>query len=155
VKGAYGETATVAHPRGTALDSAYATLARRLVDAAAAGRRVSVATHDPVLLSQVLAHADHVGGPGTLGSSFEVEMLHGVRPDRLAAVRSRGYPTRTYLVYEREWWLYLCHRLAEHPLSLLDVLADAVDALPPTPGAAGVTATPDRMVASSARPGRR
>lgn len=150
VKGAYAEPGTTAHPRGPQLDAVYTSLARRLVEAAAGGRPVSVATHDPALLSAVLTHADWVGGPAAV-TGLEIEMLHGVRPDRLAAVRARGYPTRTYLVYGQEWWLYMCHRLAEHPVTLLDAFADAVDALPVAPGEATAV---DRMIASSARPGR-
>lgn len=80
---------------------------------------------------------------------LEIEMRHGVRPDRLTAVAARGVPTRVYLGYGREWWLYLCHRLAENPPGLLAALAGAVEALP---GAAGPVS--DRMVAASARPGR-
>jgi proline dehydrogenase len=148
VKGAYAEPAEVAHPRGPALDAAYAALARRLVAAAADGRAVSIATHDPVLLSSVLHDVEARGGPAAV-PDLEVEMLHGVRADRLAAVAARGVPTRTYLVYGREWWLYLCHRLAESPADVLAALADAVESLPATTGPAH-----DRMVASSARPGR-
>lgn len=148
VKGAYAEPGAVAHPRGDGLDAAYARLAARLVAAAAEGHPVSVATHDPVLLSSVVRDVEARGGPAAV-PGLEVEMLHGVRPDRLAAVAARGVPTRVYLVYGREWWLYLCHRLAENPPGLLAALADAVEAMPGAvaPGA-------DRMVAASARPGR-
>ncbi|MGF1647817.1 MAG: proline dehydrogenase family protein [Kineosporiaceae bacterium] len=148
VKGAYGEPSAVAHPRGESLDAAYARLAVRLVAAAAEGHPVSIATHDPMLLTSVLRDVDARGGPGAV-PGLEVEMLHGVRPDRLAAVAARGVPTRVYLVYGHEWWLYLCHRLAENPPGLLAALADAVEALPGTAGPVR-----DRMVAASARPGR-
>jgi proline dehydrogenase len=30
-------------------------------------------------------------------------------------MRNLGYQTRTCLPYGREWYLYLCHRLAEYP----------------------------------------
>ncbi|MGF1664066.1 MAG: proline dehydrogenase family protein [Kineosporiaceae bacterium] len=148
VKGAYAEPGAVAHPRGDALDAAYARLAARLVAAAAEGHPVSVATHDPALLSSVLRDVEARGGAAGV-PGLEIEMLHGVRADRLAAVAARGLPTRVYLVYGREWWLYLCHRLAEHPPGLLGTLADAVEALAGPPAPVG-----DRMVAASARPGR-
>jgi proline dehydrogenase len=148
VKGAYAEPVDVARPRGESLDAFYARLAGRLVAAAADGHPVSIATHDPGLLSSVLRDMEARGGPAAV-PGLEVEMLHGVRPDRLAAVAARGLPTRVYLVYGREWWLYLCHRLAENPPGLLAAIADAVEALPGTAASAD-----DRMVAASARPGR-
>ena len=55
-------------------------------------------------------------------------------------MRDLGYRTRTYLPYGREWYLYLCHRLAEHPPDLYCALADA----------AGVT---DEASAANAAPG--
>ena len=55
-------------------------------------------------------------------------------------MRDLGYRTRTYLPYGREWYLYLCHRLAEHPPNLYRALADA----------AGVT---DEASAANAAPG--
>lgn len=158
VKGAYAEPTDRALPRGAALDARYAGLARTLLDAAGAGRRVSIATHDPALLAAVVGAADVAGGAAAFDArALQFEMLHGVSPDRLDRLAAAGYATRVYLVYGREWWLYLCHRLAEHPPALLDALADVVDALPRDAGAPGPEereAAP-AMIGSSARPGRR
>jgi len=52
-------------------------------------------------------------------------MLRGVTPELLAERKRRGFPTRVYLPYGREWYLYLLNRLAEHPLSLFDAIAAA------------------------------
>lgn len=49
----------------------------------------------------------------------------GLGPDRLAAMAERGHPTREYLVFGTEWWLYVCNRLAEDPQRLLQALIDA------------------------------
>lgn len=147
VKGAYAEPADRALGRGPDLDAAYLALARHLVDAAADGHRCSIATHHQPLLDALVAHA---GAPGD-GEALQFEMLQGVMPERLDALAASGFATRTYLVYGREWYLYLCHRLAEHPPSLFDALAEVVEGLPPD----GEDATTERMIASSARPGRR
>lgn len=60
-------------------------------------------------------------------SHVEVEMLYGVRPDLLKGLKGKGYKTRVYLTYGQEWYLYLCHRLAEHPANLYLAVADMVN----------------------------
>jgi hypothetical protein len=42
-------------------------------------------------------------------------MLYGVTSERLRTMRDRGYRTRAYVPYGREWYLFVCHRLAEYP----------------------------------------
>lgn len=167
VKGAYLEPADRAHPRGTALDAAYHALARTLVEAAVTrGRPCSIATHDASLHALLRedvraltggrgpAEATRAGDVVMSGPALQFEMLHGVTPERLDAFAADGFATRVYLVYGMEWWLYLCHRLAEHPPSLFDALADAVEAMPGI-GAALEAAGRPAMIGSSARPGRR
>jgi proline dehydrogenase len=128
VKGAYADSPRVAHPRGEALDEAYLSLARQLVDAAARhGRRCSIATHDAALVDRITNLIDEVADLDGATNAIEFEMLQGVTPDRLDSLLGRGYVTRVYLVYGSEVYLYLCHRLAEHPPAILDVLADATE----------------------------
>lgn len=154
VKGAYLEPADRAEPRGAALDAQYAQLARSLIEAASHGRRVSIATHDAALLASLCDVARGMGGPSAFAAdALQFEMLQGVAPERLDEVAGAGYATRVYLVYGREWYLYLCHRLAEHPLSVLEALVDAVGALPRHPDEPGTVV--EAMVGMSARPGRR
>lgn len=156
VKGAYAESPRVAHRRGEALDRAYLSLARTLVDAAArGGRPCSIATHDAALIGRITSLVDEATGLRST-DAIQFEMLHGVTPDRLDALRHRGYVTRVYLVYGSEVYLYLCHRLAEHPPAVLDVLADATDGwkeLSADP-AEGRTCSPARQ-GSPRRPDRR
>ncbi len=153
VKGAYAESAETALVRGPALDAQYARLARQLVDAAAGGQRVSIATHDPHLLTTLTGYVAERGGPSAFpDDALQFEMLHGVTPYRLDAVANAGYATQVYLVYGREWYLYLCHRLAEHPPSLLEALADCVEALPVIAGEPA--AMTSAMIGSSARANR-
>ena len=58
--------------------------------------------------------------------SIEFEMLKGVTPERLATLQEYGCATRVYLPYGKEWYLYLCNRLTEHPPNLYQAIADAV-----------------------------
>lgn len=45
-------------------------------------------------------------------------------------MQALGYRARVYLPYGEEWYLYLCHRLAEYPPNIYQAVADAVSALP-------------------------
>lgn len=121
VKGAFQEPEEVALRRGRELDEAYRLLLERLLSG---GHPTSVSTHDPAILE----HAHGLlreNGPEAGGAEFE--MLHGVQEERLEKMRDAGHRTRTYLPYGTEWYLYLCHRLAEHPPNIYRALADAVE----------------------------
>jgi proline dehydrogenase len=120
VKGAYEEPADVARTRGLAVDAACRDLMHALL---ASGHACSIATHDPALLGQ--AHA-FIQEHGPNGQAVEFEMLYGITPERLQAMRDRGYRTRIYLPYGRAWYLYLCHRLAEYPPNIYQAIVDAV-----------------------------
>lgn len=120
VKGAFEEPEGVAMARGPDLDGAYLSLVERLV---LAGHPLSVSTHDPGVLDRVHRFIED-NAPGT--QAVEFEMLHGVQGERLEGMRDLGYRTRVYLPYGTEWYLYLCHRLAEHPPNILRAVTDAV-----------------------------
>jgi proline dehydrogenase len=117
VKGAFDEPLSIALPRGRELNDAYVAFVERVV---ANRRPVSIATHDPMVLSWladlVASHADQA----------EIEMLYGVQPERLTLLHERNLPTRVYLPYGYEWFLYLTHRLAEHPPNVYRAISDAV-----------------------------
>jgi proline dehydrogenase len=117
VKGAYQEPEERAMKRGEALDERFLSLVEMAVSAQ---HPLSIATHDHHLLQEVERRkwlaVPHV----------EVEMLYGVRPDLLRQMRQAGYQTRLYLPYGTEWYLYLCHRLAEYPPNMYRALADCV-----------------------------
>jgi proline dehydrogenase len=153
VKGAYLEPVERAVPRGDALDARYLQLAQRLLEAARDGQRVSLATHHDTLLMALRDTVHVMGGPsGFAADALQFEMLQGVTPTWLDDMAAAGFATRVYLVYGREWYLYLCHRLAEHPPSLFGALVDAVDALPRRPDEPETVR--HAMLGSSARPGR-
>jgi proline dehydrogenase len=121
VKGAYEEAPGVAEPRGEILDRGYRDYMEILL---LSDHPCSLATHDLDLLNS--AHK-YIRRQKLKKHPFEFEMLYGVTPDRLQLVRERGYRARVYLPYGREWYLYLCHRLAEYPPNIYRAIGDAAD----------------------------
>lgn len=120
VKGAFLEPESIAYRReAPALAAAYLKYAQDLADS---GHLCSFATHDWDLIDRI----DHyLGSTDRASSPWEFETLLGLGPDRLDAMAERGHPTREYIVFGGEWWLYVCNRLAEDPQRLLQALADA------------------------------
>ncbi|QKV96940.1 proline dehydrogenase family protein [Streptomyces sp. NA02950] len=121
VKGAFLEPETIAFPRGSrALRDAYLRCAGTLLDS---DHLCSFATHDWDLLGEL----DRMltGHPRTEDAPWEFETLLGLGPDRLTSMRAKGHPTREYVVYGTEWWLYVCNRIAEEPERLFRAVVDA------------------------------
>ena len=114
VKGAFDADPALVLPRGPELDAAFLALIRTLDQAR---RPFSIATHDPVIIDRARSHMDEGVG--------EFEMLRGVESEQLDALHDTGYRTREYLPYGREWFLYLCNRIAESPPTLFDAIAAA------------------------------
>jgi proline dehydrogenase len=118
VKGAYQEADERAMKRGEGLDERFLSLVERAVSAQ---HPLSIATHDQHVLQEV-ERRQFLAVP-----DVEVEMLYGIRPDLLRQMKQAGYHTRLYLTYGTEWYLYLCHRLAEYPPNIYRALADCVE----------------------------
>lgn len=120
VKGAFAEPSTIAYDDRTRVTEAYSELMTTLLRS---HYPCSIATHDPTLLQQADAffHNERIES-----SHCEFEMLKGVTPERLGAMRELGYRTRVYLPYGTEWYLYLCHRLAEYPPNLYQAVVDMI-----------------------------
>ncbi|MFI7544058.1 proline dehydrogenase family protein [Actinoplanes sp. NPDC049599] len=119
VKGAFLEPETIAYARDdAALATAYLQLAGSLAES---GHLCSFATHDWDLIHRLEAL---LGEPAP-DAPWEFETLLGLGPDRLAALAGHGHPTREYVVFGTEWWLYVCNRLAEDPARLFQALTDA------------------------------
>lgn len=119
-KGAYLESADVAHQERAAVGDAFVALCTRLLEADA---YPAVATHDPEMIERVGAAA-HERGIGR--DRFEFQMLYGIRRDLQRRLVKRGYRVRIYVPYGTEWYPYFMRRLAERPANLLFVLRSMV-----------------------------
>jgi proline dehydrogenase len=118
VKGAFKEHADVALGRGEELNERYLMLADLCV---ASGHEVSFATHDQRLI-------DELERRGYLHMrQTELEMLYGIRPELAKQMREKGVAVRLYLTHGTEWYLYLCHRLAEYPPHVHQAIADMAE----------------------------
>jgi proline dehydrogenase len=71
-----------------------------------------VASHDPRLIEIAGALAAHHERDAT---SFEYQMLYGIRPEEQKRIADRGDQMRVYLPYGEEWYGYLMRRMAERP----------------------------------------
>jgi proline dehydrogenase len=108
-KGAYDEPEEVAYRDRDEVDKSYVRCLRVLM----AGRGYPmIATHDPRLIAVAGALAVRNGRRST---SFEYQMLHGVRPDEQKRLAAQGETVRVYLPYGQEWYGYLVRRMAEKP----------------------------------------
>ncbi|WP_210366705.1 proline dehydrogenase family protein [Bacillus sp. REN3] len=118
VKGAYQEPSSIAMTRSKELDNRYLEFVERLTEA---GHPVSIATHDEYLIQEIERRQ-------ILDQSItEIEMLYGIRPDLSKTLRSKGYNCKVYLTYGQEWYLYLCHRIAEYPENLYIAVKDMIE----------------------------
>ncbi|RUS46056.1 proline dehydrogenase family protein [Cohnella sp. AR92] len=115
VKGAYQEPEQLAISRSDALNQRYLHLLEQAFDR---GHRVSIATHDERIVDEAIARG------WALKPGVEFEMLYGIRPDLSSKLKRAGYPVRIYLTYGHEWYLYLCHRIAEYPPNLYQAVID-------------------------------
>ncbi|MDR6224405.1 proline dehydrogenase family protein [Desmospora profundinema] len=118
VKGAYQEPSEKALPRSEALNKRYMELIDRLVKAE---HPVSIATHDEAIIQE--ARRREILD----ARCVEMEMLYGIRPDRVKGLKDEGVNTKVYLTYGVEWYLYVCHRLAEYPPNIYTAIADMVE----------------------------
>ncbi|WP_144616447.1 proline dehydrogenase family protein [Bacillus cereus] len=117
VKGAYQEVPDIAMPRSTDLNQQYLQIVEQLIEN---NHSVSIATHDEILIKE-MEQRQYFSQ-----SNVEIEMLYGIRPDMLSDLKNKGYNARVYLTYGEEWYLYLCHRIAEYPENLYHAVTDMI-----------------------------
>jgi len=112
-KGAYKEPAEIAFPAKSDVDANYVKLAKRVM---ANPVFCGIATHDETIVDElkrfVEAHAVEK-------SSFEFQMLYGVRRDLQRKLVAAGFGVRVYVPFGREWYPYFMRRLAERPANVL------------------------------------
>jgi proline dehydrogenase len=125
VKGAYAEPPTIAYRSRHDVDANYLALSVALLEAAKSGRdvRIGLGTHDVRLIEQVAEHALALGLSKT---SFEIQMLYGIRLDQQRRLASEGYLVRDLIAYGDAWYPWYMRRLAERPANVLFALRQIV-----------------------------
>ena len=120
VKGAYAEPPEHAFPRKGDVDASYLALARRLLEAQAAGAGVRsvFGTHDRVIIDAILADASARGLPR---SAAEFHLLYGIGRAEQERLASQGWPVRVLISYGAYWFPWYMRRLAERPANMLFV----------------------------------
>jgi proline dehydrogenase len=108
-KGAYAEPSAVAFTTPAQVDRSYVRCLRVLMDG---DGYPMAATHDPRLIDIAGALAVRARRSP---SSYEFQLLYGVRPAEQRRLAGRGETVRVYLPYGLQWYGYLMRRLAERP----------------------------------------
>jgi proline dehydrogenase len=125
VKGAYAEPPSIAYQSRHDVDANYLALSVALLDATRTGSRVRIGlgTHDVRLIEQVALHANAMSLPRT---SFEVQMLYGIRMDQQRRLAREGFLVRDLIAYGEAWYPWYMRRLAERPANVLFALRQIV-----------------------------
>lgn len=116
VKGAYLEPASVAYPDKAKTDEAYVRQAKRLM---VAGNYPAIATHDEKIIAELEAFEK---AKGLDRSTFEYQMLYGIRRDLQQRLLDAGYNVRVYVPFGDSWYPYFTRRLAERPANMMFIL---------------------------------
>jgi proline dehydrogenase len=125
VKGAYAEPASIAYQDRRDIDANFLALCVAILEAARLGKdvRLGLGTHDVKLIEQVAAHADAMGLPKT---SFEIQMLYGIRMDQQRRFVREGYRVRNLISYGEAWYPWYMRRLAERPANVIFALRQII-----------------------------
>lgn len=120
VKGAFETAPDLSMPRGEQLDEVYLGYVAQLLSE---GHLCSIATHHDKV-QQKTKELIRQYNPDK--DKYEFESLYGIQTEQLEKLREEGYPAKLYFVYGKEWYLYLCNRLAEYPLNIFRALNDII-----------------------------
>src|SRR5215211_2186771 len=125
VKGAYAEPESIAYQSRHDVDANFVALAVALLEGRRQGRdvRVGLGTHDIRLIEQIAEHATAMGLPRT---SFEVQMLYGIRLDQQRRLVREGYLVRALISYGHAWYPWYMRRLAERPANVIFALRQII-----------------------------
>lgn len=113
VKGAYLEPPSIAFPSKRQVNRNFVHLMKILLDSR---QYHAIATHDPRIIDQTIAHARERGISPT---EFEFQMIYGVRRDLQRRLVQEGWILRVYIPYGTHWYAYFMRRLAERPANVL------------------------------------
>ncbi|WP_340066596.1 proline dehydrogenase family protein [Ascidiimonas aurantiaca] len=119
VKGAFSTPEGVSLARGEKLDTIYLNYTEQLL---AKNHPCAIASHDEKIFKKTRQLID-LHKP----TNYVLERLLGIENETLEIYKNAGYRCRIYVVYGKEWYLYLCNRWAEYPLNVLRGIADMVN----------------------------
>jgi Proline dehydrogenase len=120
VKGAYKESPKVVYQRKREIDERFKVLAEKMLRIE--GVYPEFGTHDHKLIRYIMEFGDKIGKDKT---SYEFQMLYGVRQRLQREILDKGYRVRIYLPYGDYWYPYFMRRLAEKPSNAILVLRGA------------------------------
>jgi proline dehydrogenase len=124
VKGAYDEPRSLAFRSRPEVEAAYQSLAVLMLPAAAsAGLRLGLGTHDVEMVGRIADHARAAGLPVT---SFEVQMLYGIRMAEQRRLAAEGFVVRDLIAYGDAWYAWYMRRLAERPANVAFALRQLI-----------------------------
>jgi proline dehydrogenase len=112
-KGAYKEPARVAFPEKSDVDANFVSLTQTLLTS---GIYHGIATHHEAMIAAAKHFVQEHSIPK---SSFEFQMLYGIRRDLQHSLVAEGYNVRVYVPFGAEWYPYFMRRLAERPANVL------------------------------------
>ena len=111
-KGAYDEPASVAYRDRDDVTDSYLRCLRVLI---AGSGYPMVASHDPVVIAAAGELARETGRDTT---SYEYQMLYGIRDAEQRRLADAGNAMRVYVPFGTQWYGYFVRRLAERPANL-------------------------------------
>lgn len=111
-KGAYKEPRALAWQGRRRVAESYRSLAARLLGGDV---YAMIATHDETLVDHA---ATEVKRRARSSTSFEFQMLYGVRRELQQRLIARGYRLRVYVPFGDQWYPYLTRRIAERPANV-------------------------------------
>lgn len=112
-KGAYKEPASIAFQAKSEVDDNFMNLTKIMLES---GVFHGIATHDENMINRTIAFAKE---KNIAPSSFEFQMLHGIRADLQKKLVKEGWGMRVYIPFGTEWYPYYMRRLAERPANVL------------------------------------
>ncbi len=116
VKGAYLEPAAVAYQEKSKVDEKYVEQAKRFL---LKGTYPALATQDEKIILELKKFVEE---NKIDKSSFEFQMLLGIRRDLQSGLVKEGYNVRIYVPYGDQWYPYFTRRLAERPANAFFIL---------------------------------
>ncbi len=124
VKGAYQEPPSIAFPDKSEVDRMFIEEMKVLLEA---GSYPAIATQDEAMIAATRNWAFERGLPK---SSFEFQMLYGIRRDLQTRLVEEGYNVRIYVPYGNSWYPYLMRRMAERPANVMFITGNLLKESP-------------------------